>query len=126
MYIQLPFVEDLRQFSFPSLENNKKVTPTGTIFLQSIFKALNHSSKNCLVGTALQLPSLCKIVYIHVISLDTQLSAVDSLIDSMMLVEEGDDEKPKDLFKVHHIPNPEFQRLFQVPQPSLSSKVQLS
>lgn len=72
MYIQLPFMEDLRQFSFPSLENNKKVSPT-----------------------------------------DTQLSAVDSLIDSMMLVEEGDDEKPKDMFKVHHIPNPEFQRLFQ-------------
>ncbi|CAG09291.1 unnamed protein product, partial [Tetraodon nigroviridis] len=75
MYIQLPFVEDLRQFSFPSFDN-KKVTPT-----------------------------------------ETQLSAVDSLIDSMMLVEEGDDGKPKDMFKVHHIPNPEFQRLFQVLKP---------
>lgn len=126
MYIQLPFMEDLRQFSFPSLENNKKVTPTGTVFLQDIFKALNHSSKNYLVGTALQLPSLCKIVCIHVISLDTQLSAVDSLIDSMMLVEEGDDEKPKDMFKVHRIPNPEFQRLFQVLKPSINSKIQLS
>ncbi|XP_003962032.2 X-ray repair cross-complementing protein 5 [Takifugu rubripes] len=72
MYIQLPFMEDLRQFSFPSLENNKKITPT-----------------------------------------DAQLTAVDSLIDSMMLVEEGDEEKPKDIFKPHHIPNPDFQRLFQ-------------
>lgn len=60
------------------------------------------------------------------ISLDTQLSAVDSLIDSMMLVEEGDDEKPKDMFKVHRIPNPEFQRLFQVLKPSINSKIQLS
>uniref|UniRef100_A0A3Q3W893 X-ray repair cross-complementing protein 5 n=1 Tax=Mola mola TaxID=94237 RepID=A0A3Q3W893_MOLML len=72
MYIQLPFMEDLRQFTFPSLENNKKLIPS------------------------------------------TQLSAVDSLIDSMMLVEQEDDnEKPKDLYKVHHIPNPEFQRHFQ-------------
>lgn len=126
MYIQLPFMEDLRQFSFPSLENNKKVTPTGTVFLQDIFKALNHSSKNCLVVTALRLPSLCKIVCIHVISLDTQLSAVDSLIDSMMLVEEGDEEKLKDMFKVHRIPNPEFQRLFQVLKPSINSKIQRS
>ncbi|XP_042351153.1 X-ray repair cross-complementing protein 5 [Plectropomus leopardus] len=72
MYIQLPFMEDLRQFTFPSLENNKKFTPT-----------------------------------------DTQLSAVDSLIDSMMLVEKDDNEEQKDMFKVHHIPNPAFQRLFQ-------------
>uniref|UniRef100_UPI0037E95C64 X-ray repair cross-complementing protein 5 n=1 Tax=Semicossyphus pulcher TaxID=241346 RepID=UPI0037E95C64 len=71
MYVQLPFMEDLRQFTFPSLENNKKLTPS-----------------------------------------DTQLSAVDSLIDSMMLVEEEDGEK-KDLFKVHNIPNPAFQRHFQ-------------
>ncbi|XP_041663738.1 X-ray repair cross-complementing protein 5 [Cheilinus undulatus] len=70
MYVQLPFMEDLRQFTFPSLEN-KKLTPS-----------------------------------------DTQLSAVDSLIDSMMLVEEKDGEK-KDLFKVHNIPNPAFQRHFQ-------------
>ncbi|TDH07014.1 hypothetical protein EPR50_G00119080 [Perca flavescens] len=69
MYVQLPFMEDLRQFTFPSLANNKKFTPS-----------------------------------------DTQLSAVDSLIDSMMLVE-GDDQK--DMFKVHHIPNPAFQRHFQ-------------
>lgn len=71
MYIQLPFMEDLRQFTFPSLENNKKFTPS-----------------------------------------DTQLSAVDSLIDSMMLVEDEDGEQ-KDMFKVHHIPNPAFQRHFQ-------------
>ncbi|XP_034549343.1 X-ray repair cross-complementing protein 5 [Notolabrus celidotus] len=71
MYIQLPFMEDLRQFTFPSLENNKKFTPS-----------------------------------------DTQLSSVDSLIDSMMLVEEEEGEK-NDLFKVHQIPNPAFQRHFQ-------------
>ncbi|KAK5861164.1 hypothetical protein PBY51_022580 [Eleginops maclovinus] len=68
MYVQLPFMEDLRQFTFPSLENNKKFTPS-----------------------------------------DTQLSAVDSLIDSMMLV----DKDEKDMYKVHHIPNPAFQRHFQ-------------
>ena len=46
---------------------------------------------------------------------DTQLSAVDSLIDSMMLVEQDDDdEEQKDMFKVHHIANPAFQRHFQV------------
>ncbi|KAM9346851.1 X-ray repair cross-complementing protein 5-like [Symphorus nematophorus] len=72
IYVQLPFMEDLRQFTFPSLENNKKVTPS-----------------------------------------DTQLSAVDSLIDSMMLVEEDEDGKQKDMFKVHQIPNPAFQRHFQ-------------
>ncbi|XP_030642929.1 X-ray repair cross-complementing protein 5 [Chanos chanos] len=72
LYVQLPFMEDLRQFSFPSLENNKKFVPT-----------------------------------------DAQLSAVDSLIDSMMLVEEDEDGEEVDLFKVNHIPNPQFQRLFQ-------------
>ncbi|XP_029314830.1 X-ray repair cross-complementing protein 5 [Cottoperca gobio] len=73
MYVQLPFMEDLRLFAFPSLENNKKFTPS-----------------------------------------DTQLSAVDSLIDSMMLVEGDDDNnKLKDMFKVHNIPNPAFQRHFQ-------------
>ncbi|XP_036965192.1 X-ray repair cross-complementing protein 5 [Acanthopagrus latus] len=72
MYVQLPFMEDLRQFTFPSLDNNKKFIPS-----------------------------------------DTQLSAVDSLIDSMMLVEEDDDGKKIDMFKVHHIPHPGFQRLFQ-------------
>lgn len=72
LYVQLPFMEDLRQFTFPSLENNKKFTPS-----------------------------------------DTQLSAVDSLIDSMMLVEEDENAEKKDLFKVHHIPNPAFQRHFQ-------------
>lgn len=44
---------------------------------------------------------------------------MDSLIESMMLVEEGDNEEKKDIFKVHHIPNPAFQRLFQVLQSSL-------
>uniref|UniRef100_A0A8C4HLN6 X-ray repair cross-complementing protein 5 n=1 Tax=Dicentrarchus labrax TaxID=13489 RepID=A0A8C4HLN6_DICLA len=73
MYVQLPFMEDLRQFTFPSLENNKKLSPS-----------------------------------------DTQLSAVDSLIDSMMLVQKDDDDADqKDIFKVHHIPNPAFQRHFQ-------------
>lgn len=47
-------------------------------------------------------------------SLDAQLSAVDSLIDSMMLEEEDDNGDQKDMFKVHHIPNPAFQRHFQV------------
>uniref|UniRef100_A0A3Q4HVD8 X-ray repair cross-complementing protein 5 n=1 Tax=Neolamprologus brichardi TaxID=32507 RepID=A0A3Q4HVD8_NEOBR len=71
MYIQLPFMEDLRQFTFPSLEN-KKFTPS-----------------------------------------DAQLSAVDSLIDSMMLVEEDENGEQRDLFKPHRIPNPAFQRHFQ-------------
>ncbi|XP_056286454.1 X-ray repair cross-complementing protein 5 [Pseudoliparis swirei] len=72
IYVQLPFMEDLRHFSFPSLENNKKFTPS-----------------------------------------DAQLSAVDSLIDSMMLSEENDNGEQEDMFKVHHIPNPAFQRHFQ-------------
>ncbi|XP_044074035.1 X-ray repair cross-complementing protein 5 isoform X2 [Siniperca chuatsi] len=74
IYVQLPFMEDFhgRQFTFPSLKNNKRFTPS-----------------------------------------DTQLSAVDSLIDSMMLVEEDDNAETKDIFKVHHIPNPHFQRHFQ-------------
>ncbi|XP_067108403.1 X-ray repair cross-complementing protein 5 [Osmerus mordax] len=72
MYVQLPFMEDLRQFTFPSLENNKKFTPS-----------------------------------------EAQLAAMDSVIDSMMLVEEGESGKQEDLFKVHHIQNPTFQRLFQ-------------
>ncbi|XP_031438023.1 X-ray repair cross-complementing protein 5 isoform X2 [Clupea harengus] len=72
IYVQLPYMEDLRQFAFASLENNKKFSPT-----------------------------------------EDQLSAVDSLIDSMMLVEEKEDREKEDLFKVNHIPNPQFQRLFQ-------------
>ncbi|XP_072300500.1 X-ray repair cross-complementing protein 5 isoform X1 [Eucyclogobius newberryi] len=44
---------------------------------------------------------------------ETQLSAMDSLIDSMMLVEEDENGEPKDMLKVHHIPNPAFQRHFQ-------------
>ncbi|KAM4026241.1 X-ray repair cross-complementing protein 5 [Anomaloglossus baeobatrachus] len=70
MYVQLPFMEDLRQYLFSSLSNNK-VQPT-----------------------------------------DAQLSAVDSLIDNMSLVQE-DDEEIEDLFKPSKIPNPQFQRLFQ-------------
>uniref|UniRef100_A0A667YQG4 X-ray repair cross-complementing protein 5 n=1 Tax=Myripristis murdjan TaxID=586833 RepID=A0A667YQG4_9TELE len=71
VYVQLPFMEDLRQFSFPSLEN-KKFTPS-----------------------------------------ESQLAAVDSLIDSMMLVEEDENGQKEDMYKVHEIPNPAFQRLFQ-------------
>ncbi|XP_034042069.1 X-ray repair cross-complementing protein 5 [Thalassophryne amazonica] len=71
IYIQLPFMEDLRQFAFPSLEN-KKFTPS-----------------------------------------DAQLSAVDSLIDSMMLTGKDENGEIKDMFKVHQIPNPGFQRHFQ-------------
>ncbi|XP_026126918.1 X-ray repair cross-complementing protein 5 [Carassius auratus] len=72
LYVQLPYMEDLRQFTFPVLENNKKFTPS-----------------------------------------DSQLSAVDALIDSMMLVEKDEDGESVDLFEVNHIPNPQFQRLFQ-------------
>ncbi|XP_061547898.1 X-ray repair cross-complementing protein 5 [Phycodurus eques] len=71
IYVQLPFMEDLRHFTYASL-NSKKFIPS-----------------------------------------DTQLQAVDSLIDSMMLVDKDEDGELKDLVKVHHIPNPEFQRLFQ-------------
>uniref|UniRef100_A0A8C5AV65 X-ray repair cross-complementing protein 5 n=1 Tax=Gadus morhua TaxID=8049 RepID=A0A8C5AV65_GADMO len=71
VYVQLPFMEDLRQFTFPSLEN-KKSKPS-----------------------------------------ESQLSAVDSLIDSMMLVKEDEMGEEVDLFKVHHLPNPSFQRHFQ-------------
>uniref|UniRef100_A0A1A8J444 X-ray repair cross-complementing protein 5 n=2 Tax=Nothobranchius kuhntae TaxID=321403 RepID=A0A1A8J444_NOTKU len=72
MYVQLPFMEDLRHFLFPSLENNRKITPS-----------------------------------------ETQLSAVDSLIDSMMLVERDENQEERDLLKPHHLPNPAFQRHFQ-------------
>uniref|UniRef100_A0A8C7YYU1 X-ray repair cross-complementing protein 5 n=1 Tax=Oryzias sinensis TaxID=183150 RepID=A0A8C7YYU1_9TELE len=72
IYVQLPFMEDLRPFAFPSLENNKKICPS-----------------------------------------ETQLSAVDSLIDSMMLEEKDENGELIDLLKPHHIPNPAFQRHFQ-------------
>ncbi|XP_069717478.1 X-ray repair cross-complementing protein 5 [Phaenicophaeus curvirostris] len=73
IYVQLPFMEDLRQYIFSSLKNNKKFIPT-----------------------------------------DNQLSAVDSLIDSMNLIYEDDDgETFEDLFKPSKIPNPHFQRLYQ-------------
>ncbi|MEE6488801.1 hypothetical protein FKM82_015384 [Ascaphus truei] len=71
VYVQLPYMEDLRQYMFSSLKNNKKFTPT-----------------------------------------DTQLSAVDSLIDNMSLVYD-DGESIEDMFKPSKIPNPQFQRLFQ-------------
>ncbi|NWX46881.1 XRCC5 protein, partial [Steatornis caripensis] len=73
IYVQLPYVEDLRQYIFSSLKNNKKCIPTAD-----------------------------------------QLSAVDSLIDSMNLVYEDDDgETFKDLLKPSKIPNPHFQRFYQ-------------
>ncbi|XP_057286320.1 X-ray repair cross-complementing protein 5 isoform X2 [Pezoporus wallicus] len=73
IYVQLPYMEDLRQYIFSSLKNNKKCIPTAD-----------------------------------------QLSAVDSLIDSMNLVCEADDgETFEDLFKPSKIPNPHFQRLYQ-------------
>uniref|UniRef100_A0A8C8SP55 X-ray repair cross-complementing protein 5 n=1 Tax=Pelusios castaneus TaxID=367368 RepID=A0A8C8SP55_9SAUR len=73
IYVQLPYMEDLRQYMFSSLKNNKKYTPT-----------------------------------------EDQLSAVDSLIDSMSLVHEDDDgETIEDMFKTSKIPNPHFQRLYQ-------------
>ncbi|XP_015724172.1 X-ray repair cross-complementing protein 5 [Coturnix japonica] len=72
-YVQLPYMEDVRQYMFSSLKNNKKCTPTAD-----------------------------------------QLSAIDSLIDSMNLVYEDDDgETFGDLFKPSKIPNPHFQRLYQ-------------
>ncbi|KAI1237285.1 hypothetical protein IHE44_0014547, partial [Lamprotornis superbus] len=71
IYVQLPYMEDLRQYVFSSLKNNKKCIPTVD-----------------------------------------QLSAVDSLIDSMSLVRE-DEETFEDLFKPSKIPNPHFQRLYQ-------------
>ncbi|XP_070628009.1 X-ray repair cross-complementing protein 5 isoform X3 [Bos indicus] len=74
VYIQLPFMEDLRQYMFPSLKNNRKCTPT-----------------------------------------EAQLSAVDALIDSMSLVQKDEEEGTiEDLFPTSKIPNPQFQRLFQV------------
>ncbi|XP_044526676.1 X-ray repair cross-complementing protein 5 [Gracilinanus agilis] len=73
VYVQLPYMEDLRQYLFSSLRNNKKCTPT-----------------------------------------ETQLSAVDALIDSMSLVNNDEDEDTiEDLFQTSKIPNPQFQRLFQ-------------
>ncbi|XP_056392970.1 X-ray repair cross-complementing protein 5 [Hyla sarda] len=71
VYVQMPYMEDLRQYLFSSLSNKKKVKPS-----------------------------------------DAQLSAVDSLIDTMSLVHE-DEEGVEDLLKPSKIPNPQFQRLFQ-------------
>lgn len=52
--------------------------------------------------------SLCECVWT-----ESQLSAVDALIESMMLVEQDEDGESVDIFKVNDIPNPQFQRLFQ-------------
>nr|XP_060629911.1 X-ray repair cross-complementing protein 5 isoform X1 [Anolis sagrei ordinatus] len=72
-YVQLPYMEDLRQYMFSSLKNNKKCAPT-----------------------------------------EDQLLAVDSLIDSMSLVYEDENEETvEDTFKTSKFPNPQFQRLYQ-------------
>ncbi|KAK2108524.1 X-ray repair cross-complementing protein 5 [Saguinus oedipus] len=74
VYVQLPFMEDLRQYMFSSLKNSKKYAPT-----------------------------------------EAQLNAVDALIDSMSLAKK--DEKTntlEDMFPTTKIPNPRFQRLFQI------------
>ncbi|XP_069472906.1 X-ray repair cross-complementing protein 5 [Ambystoma mexicanum] len=71
VYVQLPYLEDIRQYMFSSLKSNKKFSPS-----------------------------------------EEQLSAVDSLIDSMSLVYD-DGESTEELFKPSKIPNPQFQRLFQ-------------
>lgn len=43
------------------------------------------------------------------------MDAVDAFIDSMSLIEKDEEEDTiKDLFPTAKIPNPEFQRLFQV------------
>lgn len=46
---------------------------------------------------------------------EAQLNAVDALIDSMSLVKKDEEENIiEDLFPTTKIPNPQFQRLFQV------------
>jgi len=52
---------------------------------------------------------------LFVLVLEAQLSAVDALIDSMSLVQKDEEEGTiEDLFPTSKIPNPQFQRLFQV------------
>lgn len=53
---------------------------------------------------------------LSVLVLEAQLSAVDALIDSMSLVQKDEEEGTiEDLFpNCSKIPNPQFQRLFQV------------
>lgn len=47
--------------------------------------------------------------------LEAQLSAIDALIDSMNLIKKNEEEDTiEDLFPTTKIPNPQFQRLFQV------------
>lgn len=59
--------------------------------------------------------SVFDLSFYAIAALADQLSAVDSLIDSMNLVYEDDDgETFEDLFKPSKIPNPHFQRLYQV------------
>ena len=49
------------------------------------------------------------------LSYEAQLSAVDAWIDSMSLVQKDEEEGTiEDLFPTSKIPNPQFQRLFQV------------
>lgn len=49
------------------------------------------------------------------LDLEAQLSAVDALIDSMNLTKKDEEEDTiEDLFPTTKIPNPQFQRLFQV------------
>ena len=52
---------------------------------------------------------------LFILVLEAQLSAVDALIDSMSLVQKDEEEGSiEDLFPTSKIPNPQFQRLFQV------------
>lgn len=71
------------------------------IFIYKLFQEMHPSA------SVFNLP-----LYV-IAALVDQLSAVDSLIDSMNLVHE-DGETFEDLFKPSKIPNPHFQRLYQV------------
>lgn len=52
---------------------------------------------------------------LFILVLEAQLSAVDALIDSMSLIKKDEkDDTIEDLFPTSKIPNPQFQRLFQV------------
>ncbi|KAF5922605.1 hypothetical protein HPG69_017979 [Diceros bicornis minor] len=94
VYVQLPFMEDLRQYMFSSLKSNKKYTPTANYEVFDI-NSLNTEYFELPYGKA-------------------QLNAVDALIDSMSLVKKDEEENTiEDLFPTTKIPNPQFQRLFQ-------------
>lgn len=50
-YVQLPFMEDLRHFTFPSLENNKKFTPSGTFaFVSGLHQFCSYLGYECYVS----------------------------------------------------------------------------